>query len=96
MSSQIPESIAAALLKPSETIPDTAISVQGPDFDKGMSLQDLLHSYERIGFQATSFGRAIDIINRMVCSVFCAHTSNLSFFSTRFSENGVHQKSLSR
>ncbi|KAF8551024.1 Deoxyhypusine synthase [Imleria badia] len=65
MSSQIPEAVAAALLKPSESIPETEISVQGPDFEKKLSLQDLLLSYERIGFQATSFGRAIDIINRM-------------------------------
>jgi len=65
MSSQIPDGVAAALLHPSEAVPETAISVQGPNFEKNLSLQDLLGSFERIGFQATSFGRAIAIVNRM-------------------------------
>lgn len=66
MVSQIPAGAAAAVLKPSERLPETAISVHGPDFDKSPSLQDLLASYDRIGFQATSLGQAIDIVNRMV------------------------------
>ena len=79
MSSQIPTGVAAALLHPSEAVPDTAISVQGPDFEKNLSLQDLLGSFERIGFQATSFGRAIAIVNRMVRLLFYAGTSISSF-----------------
>lgn len=62
----VPSGASAAVLQPSEAIPDTAVSVQGPDFDKSLNLQDLLYSYERIGFQATSLGRAINIINKMV------------------------------
>ncbi|KAF8845885.1 Deoxyhypusine synthase [Paxillus ammoniavirescens] len=65
MSSQVPAGASAAVLKPSDAIPDTAVSVQGPDFEKDLSLQDLLSSYERIGFQANSLGKAIDIVNRM-------------------------------
>jgi deoxyhypusine synthase len=66
MSSQVPAGASAAVLKPSDAVPDTSVSVQGPDFEKDLSLQDLLSSYERIGFQANSLGKAIDIVNRMV------------------------------
>lgn len=66
MGSQIPVGAAAAVLKRSEPLPETAVSVQGPDFDKSTSLQDLLSNYETIGFQATSLSKAIEIVNRMV------------------------------
>lgn len=65
----VPTGVSAAVLVPSQPIPDDAVSVQGPNFDDPLSLQDLLHSYERIGFQAQSFGKAIQIVNRMVCSI---------------------------
>lgn len=64
--SAIPSSASAAVLQPSDPIPDTAVSVQGPNFDAPLSLQDFLQSYKRIGFQANSLGQAIDIVNRMV------------------------------
>lgn len=66
MSTAVPAEASAAVLQPSEPIPDSAISVQGPDLEKKLSLQEFLKSYERIGFQASSLGRAIDIVNRMV------------------------------
>lgn len=66
MSTSVPAEASAAVLQPSEPIPDSTISVHGPDFEKKPSLQELLKSYERIGFQASSLGRAIDIVNRMV------------------------------
>ncbi|KAF9226521.1 Deoxyhypusine synthase [Gyrodon lividus] len=65
MSSQVPPGASAAVLKPSDAVHDTAVSVHGPDFEKNLSLQELLSSYERIGFQANSLGKAIDIVNRM-------------------------------
>ncbi|KIK48837.1 hypothetical protein CY34DRAFT_797620 [Suillus luteus UH-Slu-Lm8-n1] len=65
MSTAVPAEASAAVLQPSEPIPDSAISVQGPDLEKKLSLQEFLKSYERIGFQASSLGRAIDIVNRM-------------------------------
>lgn len=63
----IPTGASAAVLQPSEPIPEHAISVQGPNFDEPLSLQEFLNSYGRIGFQANSLGKAIDIVNRMVC-----------------------------
>lgn len=63
----LPESAAASVLAPSDPIPSSSILVQGPNFDNEHSLQQLLESYNRIGFQASSFGKAVDIINEMVC-----------------------------
>lgn len=93
MDSKIPAEAAAAVLKRSEPLPETAISVQGPDFDKFLSLQDLLSSYERIGFQATGLGKAIEIVNRMVRIQLSAYNS--TFYLGPLSENGVFQTSLS-
>lgn len=62
-----PSSASAAVLLPSDPIPDTAVSVQGPNFDNHLTIHELLESYERIGFQANSLGQAISIVNKMVC-----------------------------
>ena len=40
--------------------------MQGPNFDERPTLETLLDSYERIGFQANSLGKAINIVNKMV------------------------------
>ena len=66
MSSNIPVGASTAVFHASELMPATALSVQGPNFDTRISLETLLASYERIGFQANSLGKAIDIVNRMV------------------------------
>ena len=65
-SSNVPSGASAAVLKPSEPMPDFAVSVEGPNFDEEMDLRKLLDSYSRIGFQAHSLGKAIDIVNKMV------------------------------
>jgi len=84
---QIPTDAAAAILQRSEPLPDSAISVDGPDFERDLSLQQLLQSYERIGFQANSLGQAINIVNRMVVSlVACPHVLGISHSSS--SERG--------
>ncbi|KAI0751591.1 Deoxyhypusine synthase [Daedaleopsis nitida] len=61
----VPTGASAAVLKPSEPMPDFAVTVEGPNFDEEMSLQKLLASYQRIGFQANSLGKAIEIVNKM-------------------------------
>jgi deoxyhypusine synthase len=66
MSSLLPHGASAAILKQSEPVPDDAVAVQGPDFDERPTLDTLLASYERIGFQANSLGKAINIVNKMV------------------------------
>ena len=62
----VPSQASAAVLQPSDPVPVDAVSVEGPNFDNVLSLQSMLSSYERIGFQATSFGRAIRIVDKMV------------------------------
>lgn len=62
----VPNAAAAAVLQPSEAIPHDAISVRGPDFEEPLSLDTFLASYERIGFQAQSLGKAMRIVDQMV------------------------------
>jgi deoxyhypusine synthase len=64
--SSVPSGASNAVLLPSQPVPEGAVSVEGPNFDSEVGLGDLLDSYERIGFQATSLGRAIRIVNKMV------------------------------
>ena len=92
-STAIPLGASAAVLKPSEPVPDAAVSVEGPDFDKDVSLAQLLDSYKRIGFQASSLAKAIEIVNKMVCrpSISAGHSLNRVV-----SANGGSPTSLSR
>ena len=62
----IPAGASSAVLKPSDPISEDAVSVQGPNFDNPLVLQEFISSYERIGFQANSLGKAIRIVNKMV------------------------------
>jgi deoxyhypusine synthase len=57
---------ASAVLVASAPVPSGSVSVNGPDFESPLDLQSLLSSYDKIGFQATSLGKAIHIVNRMV------------------------------
>ncbi|KAF0560680.1 Deoxyhypusine synthase [Gigaspora margarita] len=61
----VPTVAAQAVLVKSASMPDNATTVIGPDFNQNHSLKDLLNSYSRIGFQATSVGQAINVINQM-------------------------------
>ena len=57
----------ASVLFPSEALPSDAIHIRGPDLSQPTSLEDLLRSYEKIGFQATGLARAIQVVEEMVC-----------------------------
>ncbi|KAK6903560.1 deoxyhypusine synthase [Kwoniella mangroviensis CBS 8507] len=76
----------ASVLTPSEALPENAVHVKGPDLSKPMVLQDLLKSYETIGFQATGLARAIQVVEEMrkqrsnpdePLTLFLGYTSNL-------------------
>lgn len=62
----IPESATQAVLVHSTPMPEGTITVSGPDFNQKLTHDQILYSYNRIGFQATSLGKAIQIINQMV------------------------------
>ena len=61
----VPADVSSAILQPSDPVPEDAMSVQGPNFENPLDLQQFISSYERIGFQANSLGKAIHIINKM-------------------------------
>jgi len=65
----VPPGASSAILKPSDPVSEDAVSVQGPNFDIPLDLQQFISSYERIGFQANSLGKAIQIVNKMVCAL---------------------------
>lgn len=54
-----------AVLVPGDTIPDAPV-IKGWDFNKGRDLDGILDSLYTTGFQATTFGQAVQEINRMV------------------------------
>lgn len=54
----------AAVFVQSEAYEGTRIN--GPDFNNRHSLEQLLKSYETIGFQANGLARAIELIDKMV------------------------------
>lgn len=58
----------AAVLKSSEGLPEGTKVVHGYDFQPALDYHALLQSYLTTGFQATSFGQAVNEINRMVSS----------------------------
>ena len=68
--SGVPASAAAAVLVQSEPLPEDAVPIKGPDLTKPLSLTELLLSYQRIGFQASSLYTAVNIIQNMVCLTY--------------------------
>lgn len=55
-----------AVLVQSEELPEGTPTVQGYDFNNGIDYHSLFQSYKHSGFQATSFGCAVEEINRMI------------------------------
>ena len=56
----------AAVTVASAPVDAGAIPVKGPNFDEPQTLHGLLSSYKTVGFQATSFGKAVDVVDEMV------------------------------
>src|SRR5437016_9833580 len=68
--SKAPSDATDAVLKPSEPVPDGARQVQGIDFDnyadRSITVDELVAGMASMGFQATSVGEAVRIIEGMV------------------------------
>lgn len=66
-----PSGATDAVLKPSDPVPEGAIPVQGLDFneyaDRNITVAELVDNMSDMGFQASSIGKAVEIINGMVC-----------------------------
>lgn len=71
LSDAAPSGATDAVLKPSDPVPGDAIPVQGLDFDKftarNMTVAELVEGMAHMGFQASSIGQAVEIVNGMVC-----------------------------
>lgn len=68
--SSAPAGATDAVLKPSEPVPEGVQQVQGIDFNqhaaRPITVDELVGGYATMGFQATSVGAAVRIINDMV------------------------------
>jgi deoxyhypusine synthase len=64
---EFPSSAQQSVLMPSTPMPIDSVEVKGYDFNQGVDYSAMLReSYFRTGFQATEFGRAINVVNEMV------------------------------
>ncbi|KAL9093273.1 MAG: hypothetical protein Q9165_004014 [Trypethelium subeluteriae] len=87
----VPSGATNAVLKASEPVEEGARKVQGIEFDQfknhNITIQELIEGMGRMGFQATSIGEAVRIINDMrswrdsetgeKATIFLGYTSNL-------------------
>ncbi len=56
------------------------ISIKGYDFDKGVDFENIVKSFSTTGFQASHFGKAVEIVGKMIeekATIFLGCTSNL-------------------
>ena len=79
-----PSSVTDAVLVPSNEMPAGAQKVEELDFNKftgrPITVDDLMSGMNNMGFQASSIGEAVRIINDMVCKPFLFPFSALSPF----------------
>ncbi|XP_053573808.1 deoxyhypusine synthase isoform X2 [Bombina bombina] len=75
-----------AVLMPSDSLPEGSVQIRGYDFNSGVNYDALLQSFLTTGFQASSYGQAVQEINNMIkaklsdpggCTIFLGYTSNL-------------------
>ncbi|KAJ2703729.1 Deoxyhypusine synthase [Coemansia sp. IMI 203386] len=64
---KVPMIATSAVLVESEQVPEGTKLIKGYDFENGVDYSALLATYLTTGFQASNFGRAVEIINHM-CS----------------------------
>jgi deoxyhypusine synthase len=68
--SSAPTSVTAAVLKPSDPVPDSAQKVDGIDFNqyanRDITVAEMVSGMVNMGFQASAVGEAVRIINEMV------------------------------
>ena len=67
---QAPSAAQDAVLKPSEFSTEDAQEISGVDFnkyaDRNITVAELVDSMASMGFQATSVGEAVKLVNEMV------------------------------
>ena len=82
-----PSSATAAVLKPSVQMPQGSQKVEEFDFDKfagrSITVEDLISGMNHMGFQASSIGEAVRIINDMVWSLISSQSPIYIFWNTK-------------
>jgi deoxyhypusine synthase len=77
-----PISVTEAVLKPSDEMPEGSQKVKELDFNaftgRSISVEDLINGMNHMGFQASSIGEAVRIINDMVSLWFFHHQNLMS------------------
>lgn len=80
-----PSGATNAVLKPSDPVPKGAMPVKGLEFDdfkdRNVTVPEMLEGMAEMGFQASSLGQAVQIVDGMVCKSFRS-----SVFERMFSE----------
>lgn len=66
MAGQAPSVAVEAIHKASCELPEDLTKIRGYDFNQGVDLQGVMKSFISTGFQASSFGQAIQEINHMI------------------------------
>ncbi|KAL5111224.1 Deoxyhypusine synthase [Taenia crassiceps] len=63
----LPPGYSDAVLHPSQALPEGVnVEVRGYDFNRGVDYEALLDSYASVGFQATHFAQAVDVLNSVI------------------------------
>ncbi|KAI9336243.1 deoxyhypusine synthase [Pilaira anomala] len=60
-----PNGALDAVFVESVEMPEGSVLIQGPDFNKELTLSQLLGAYKQIGYQGSSLGESIEIIKEM-------------------------------
>lgn len=92
MADHAPSVAMEAVLKPSCSLPEDMPKIKGYDFNQGVDHQAVLKSYLTTGFQASSFGLAVQEINTMVRGLgvwfliksSSSHTDSFGFIGADF------------
>jgi deoxyhypusine synthase len=68
---ETPDVAKDAVFKVSQSVPEDSKEVQGVEFndyaERNITVEELLSGMTNMGFQATSVGEAVRLINEMVC-----------------------------
>lgn len=93
----MPSSVAAAVLKPSDAMPEGSQKVEELDFNnfagKSITVEDMVAGMGNMGFQASSIGTAVKIINDMVAF---SHLHHCCLVADIYREHGENQSPAQR
>lgn len=70
--SDIAQCTQDAVFVKSEKVPDDTPVVKGEDFSTGAHLDEMVQKMLTTGFQATNVALAIEVINKMVSTLYCS------------------------